>query len=183
MKSAILWLMGLSILVTAGTVYAGTVYQWTDENGVRHFSNTAPPDNVEEVEKTAEKRSTPEAEEQAEQEALREQEEIISNAPDPGTSSTPTLHERDEQRRQERFTKQVDEERKYLENEIARLDKRGMSPSFTQGMKEDTLKPLREQLSLLNADPAAYFRKKEQGGFVRGGRSSRRWDPETSPNN
>ena len=35
-----------SVLVT-GLLYAGSVYYWMDENGVRHYSNTGIPNDVE----------------------------------------------------------------------------------------------------------------------------------------
>ena len=43
------WLIAIlfvSVFVT-GLLYAGSVYFWTDENGVRHYSNTGLPNGVE----------------------------------------------------------------------------------------------------------------------------------------
>ena len=39
----------LAVLVIASSPVQGLVYQWVDENGVRHYSNTPPPEGVTDV--------------------------------------------------------------------------------------------------------------------------------------
>ena len=43
MKSVCALFAALAILLMTGMSHAETVYFWTDENGVRHFSNTGAP--------------------------------------------------------------------------------------------------------------------------------------------
>ncbi len=172
MKSACVWFMGLLFLLIAGMVQAGTVYYWTDENGVRHFSNTGPPDDVQEVGTKTETRSTAPVE--------AEPEQITDNEPDPGTpvtqedqpGSSPTFRERAEAAQQERLARQSEDERRRLQAEIEQVEQRSLSRTFTEGMRDARLNPLRQQLALLDANPAEYFRMKQEGAFVTGGRTS-----------
>ena len=50
--------MKILLLIAAGCLLAGTlhadIYEWTDENGVKHFTNYAPPDNATVLMKTKE---------------------------------------------------------------------------------------------------------------------------------
>jgi type IV secretory pathway VirB10-like protein len=169
MKNASLWLIGLTVFLIAGLVQAGTVYYWTDENGVRHFSNTGAPTDAAEVGTTTEKVTAPapDVEEQTEKAVEQEQDEIISNAPDSGTS-TPTVRERAEQAERERIARQAEDERRRLEAEIGQVEQRSLSSTFTEGMRAARLDPLRQQLALLDADPAQYFRMKRDGAFAPG---------------
>ena len=43
------WVIAILLIsvFVAGPLYAGSVYFWTDENGVRHYSNTGIPNDVE----------------------------------------------------------------------------------------------------------------------------------------
>ncbi|MGV7223482.1 MAG: DUF4124 domain-containing protein [Nitrospinales bacterium] len=43
------WCIVLSILLTVSSPLYGGIYSWTDENGVKHFSNTAPSQDAEDV--------------------------------------------------------------------------------------------------------------------------------------
>jgi hypothetical protein len=172
MKSAFVWFAGLMALLIGSTVYAGTVYEWTDENGVRHFSNTGAPAEVEAIATTAEETAAPEVEEKAAQEAQQEQDEILSDAPAQGTP-TPSVREQAEQLQQERLSRQVEQERKRLEAEIAQIDNLSVGVSFTPGMKAARMEPLKEQLDLLNSNPEQYFRMKREGAFTQSGRRSR----------
>ena len=187
MKTIVMWLAALAVLCPAGMSSAETVYYWTDENGVRHFSNTGAPADVEEVGSIAGSISPPEPEEQGEapegpvEQAPREgaeqppegsdQDEALANAPGSG-SSAPTVREKFDQARRDQVARQAEAERRRLEGQIAQLEGRGLSSTFTEGMRSAQLEPLREQLALLDADPVQYFRMKQQGAFVQGGRTS-----------
>jgi hypothetical protein len=172
MKSANLWFTGLAVLLITSLVQAGTVYQWTDENGVRHFSNTGAPTDAAGVNATAEQTSPQnvdpptESAVQTEQDAVDpDQEPPLSNDP---TKGTPTVQERAEQLERERLARQAEEERRILEAEIVQVEQRGLSRTFTEGMRAARLEPLKEQLALLDADPAQYFRMKRDGAFAPG---------------
>lgn len=171
MKSAFVWLAALIVLFSTGMLNAQNVYEWTDENGVRHFSNTGAPADVDEVGTTAEKVAPPAVEEQEAQEAAGEENEVLSNAP-PSGSSSQTVRERAEEAQREQVAKRAEDERQRLQNEISQIEQRGLSRTFTEGMRANQLQPLREQLALLDADPVQYFRMKQSGAFNQAGRTS-----------
>ncbi len=171
MKSAFMWLAALIVLFSTGMLNAQNVYEWTDENGVRHFSNTGAPADVDEVGTTAEKVAPPAVEEQEAQEAAGEENEVLSNAP-PSGSSSQTVRERAEEAQREQVAKRAEDERQRLQNEISQIEQRGLSRTFTEGMRANQLQPLREQLALLDADPVQYFRMKQSGAFNQAGRTS-----------
>jgi hypothetical protein len=172
MKLVNLWFTGLAVLLITGLVQAGTVYQWTDENGVRHFSNTGAPDDAAGVNTTAEQSSPQNVDPPTESAVDPEQGAVdpeqappLSNTPNIGT---PTVRERAEELERERLARQADEERRILEAEIVQVEQRGLSRTFTEGMRAARLDPLKEQLALLDADPAQYFRMKREGAFAPG---------------
>ncbi len=179
MKTVCVWLAVLAVFCVTDMSSAETVYYWTDENGVRHFSNTGAPADVEEVGSIAGSISPPEPKEQIEasegpiEQAPGESDpgEAQANAPGSG-SSAPTAREKFEQAQRDQVARQAEEERRRLEGQIAQIEGRGLSSTITEGMRAAQLEPLKEQLALLDADPAQYFRLKQQGAFVQGGRTS-----------
>jgi hypothetical protein len=68
----------------------------------------------------------------------------------------------------ERIARQAEDERRRLESEIAQVEQRSLSRTFTEGMRSARLSPLKEQLALLDADPVQYFRMKREGAFAPG---------------
>ena len=59
------WIIAIlfaSVFVT-GLLYAGSVYYWTDDNGVRHYSNTGIPNDVEAADVRPEEVPAPQASE------------------------------------------------------------------------------------------------------------------------
>ena len=159
-------IMLLSLMFT-GQLLAGSVYFWTDENGVRHYSNTGIPDEVREADVRPEEVSpTPSAEQSSTDDADTNKDatpnEPSEGEPDEAGGGTPgSAGEEDD----ERLAEKVGQERARLEAEIKRIKGRAMSKTFTQGMRDAQLRPLEEQLALLNADPKRYFRMKRQGAF------------------
>lgn len=155
----LVWLMVSSPLV------ADSVYTWTDENGVRHFSNTGLPDEAQDaVEHFEEIPSgpTPELNELSGDESVRE------NPPeeeDVETSEEEAAAAGGKQQMDARLAARVEKERQRLEAEIKRIEGLAIGKSFTPGMKDAQIAPLKEQLALLEADPERYFRMKRQGAF------------------
>lgn len=172
MKSACVWFIGLVVLFSAGMVQAGTVYYWTDENGVRHFSNTGPPDDALEVGTETETRSNPAVDAAPEPTTGNEQGQVPPDPQQDQESSSPTFRERAEAAQQERLAGQAEDERRRLQAEIEQVEQRSLSRTFTEGMRDARLDPLRRQLALLDSNPAEYFRMKQEGAFTSGGRTS-----------
>lgn len=155
------WLILLALMAVAASLHAGTVYTWTDANGVRHFGNTDVPDGAEAILTTPDDTAppVPDTAETTPGQAPPEN----SAAPPAGqvAESPPEAQEEapaDEDAR-------VAEERALLEAEIKRVEGRAISRTFSQGMKQGRLRPLYARLSLLNSDPEKYFQMKDRGSF------------------
>jgi hypothetical protein len=151
----------------AGQILAGSVYYWTDENGVRHYSNTGVPEHVMEADVRPEEASSPPAGQISEADSDTNAEGSPNNPPEgesgePGDGAAPGPAD---EATDDRMAQRVEKERARLEAEIKRIKNRGMSRTFTEGMRDNLLRPLEEQLALLNADPERYFRMKRQGAF------------------
>ncbi|MCB2168455.1 MAG: DUF4124 domain-containing protein [Deltaproteobacteria bacterium] len=146
-----------SVLVT-GQLYAGSVYYWTDDNGVRHYSNTGIPDDVEAVDVQPEEAPSPQAFETSD----------ISDTDSEPSDMTPSerdAEQADEKQTDDRLAAKVEKEQQRLESEIKKIKGFSIGKSFSPGMKSAMIKPLEEQLALLQADPERYFRMKRQGAF------------------
>ena len=55
------------------------------------------------------------------------------------------------------LSEKIEAERTRIEAQMDAIRNRGMGGGFTQGMKDNLLKPLQDKLDLLNSDPEAYF--------------------------
>jgi hypothetical protein len=157
-----------SVFVT-GQLYAGSVYYWTDENGVRHYSNTGIPDGVEAADVRPEEAPSPQAPETSD----------ISDTDSEPPDTTPSEDDAEqadpdgegETRMDDRMAARAEKEKQRLESEIKKIKGLSIGKSFTQGMKDARIRPLQEQLALLQADPQRYFRMKRQGAFQSSGSS------------
>jgi hypothetical protein len=153
----------LSFLI-AGSMEAASVYYWTDENGVRHYSNIGVNDDNQDAEIRFEEiapevnRSEPEdGVETKVDEGIEEPEAGVPGKDAPVVSGDEEIDAR--------MAARIVKERRRLENEIKRIEGLAIGTSFTPGMKDAQIRPLVEQLALLDADPKRYFRMKNQGAF------------------
>jgi hypothetical protein len=55
------------------------------------------------------------------------------------------------------LSEKIEAERTRIEAQMDAIRNRGMGGGFTQGMKDNQLKPLQDKLDLLTSDPEAYF--------------------------
>ena len=55
------------------------------------------------------------------------------------------------------LSEKIEAERTRIEAQMDAIRNRGMGGGFTQGMKDNLLKPLQDKLDLLTSDPEAYF--------------------------
>ena len=178
----------------------GTIYYWTDDNGVRHFTNKSRPEDVENVGRRLEKARPAKTDQEARAETERtgiiyywtddngvrhftnkgrpegvdnvgQRKEAVS--PDPTgdlvIEKSQTKENAEDQNRQQvreaRMERQVEAERQRLQDEIDKIDNLAIGVSFTQGMKDNRMRPFKEQLALLNEDPEKYFQMKRNGAF------------------
>ena len=159
------WLIAIlfaSVFVT-GLLYAGSVYFWTDENGVRHYSNTGIPDDVEAADGRPEEDPAPQASESSD---ITDTDREPPDMPPPEGDTEETDPDAEgEKQMNDRLAARAEKEKQRLESEIKKIKGLSIGKSFTQGMKDARIRPLQEQLALLQADPERYFRMKRQGAF------------------
>ncbi len=156
------------VMMAAGPLLADSVYFWTDEAGVRHYSNTGIPPGVQESSERPEEFSpapSPESNDASGNDS--------ASKPSPDTWSGDTPEEKEAaadstKKMDKRLAARVEKERARLGAEIKRIQNLSIGNSFTPGMKDAMVKPLEEQLALLNADPERYFRMKREGAFDNG---------------
>ena len=55
------------------------------------------------------------------------------------------------------LSEKIEAERTRIEAQMDEIRNRGMGGGFTQGMKDNQLKPLQDKLDRLNSDPEGYF--------------------------
>lgn len=158
------WVLALLLvsLTFAGPLVAGSVYSWTDEDGVRHYSNTGIPDEVVEADVQPEENAPSQTSEASEETDVDANE---GASPESLTDGDDTAETAPDAQGTARFEARVAKERQRLEAEIKMIKGLSIGKSFTQGMKDARIRPLQEQLSLLNADPKRYFRMKREGAF------------------
>ena len=55
------------------------------------------------------------------------------------------------------LSEKIEAERTRIEAQMDEIRNRGMGGGFTEGMRDNLLKPLQDKLDLLTSDPEAYF--------------------------
>lgn len=161
-----LLICGVLTLLAAASA-ASNIYYWTDENGVRHFSNTGIPEGVDDVEEAPEQVTVtpPDLTEDADATGGG------ADATDPGSGDqnapSPELNEQTLKARERRYedarqtyNQRISDERDQLESQIEAIENRSPSRYFTEGMRESQLSPLKTRLNRLNEDPEGYLNQK-----------------------
>jgi hypothetical protein len=140
---------------------AADLYYWTDENGIRHYSNTGMPEDARQVGTIPEERPSAVTVDTG-RDHLGEALESYQSDSDADTEGDAQESER-RQRRAERGEREIESERQRLQEEIRTVENLSIGKSFTQGMKDHRAGLLKRQLALLNTDPARYFDLKSKG--------------------
>ncbi|BBO69522.1 hypothetical protein DSCA_34520 [Desulfosarcina alkanivorans] len=145
--TALLFLLG-------GTATAGTIYTWTDADGVKRYSNSQPPEDARDVQTIEEIQYDQGAEDQRRQEFDRMVQEASEDADrhfETRAREKEQQAEASRQRRQEAKDRQIEEARAELLKEMDAIQDRGYSATFTQGMKENLIKAVQEKIDQLEA--------------------------------
>ena len=146
-------IMILAFAVGAG---AGAVYSWTDENGVRVFSDTPPADGAKDLVQT-DKIVTDETENQKSKAAYNRMVEQAKRQAMETNEAAQEQKDRTAARRKaqenDAITEKRNAEMQRLRAEIAKIRARGLGPNFTQGMKDNMIKQIKEQMAALSNTP------------------------------
>jgi len=140
------------ILLIGNTVPAGTIYTWTDADGVKHYSNQQPPEGNENVQTIGEVQYDEAGADRNRQEYDRMVEEASQKADrhfDQQAREKANQQAERQQQQQEEKDRRIAEQRAVLEKQIEALRNRALSTSFTIGMRDNLIRQLQEKIDQL----------------------------------
>lgn len=145
---------GLIASIMLGDVaLAGTIYTWTDADGVRRYSNAQPPENAENIKIIDEFKTDRDKSDQLRQEYDRMVEEASQEADrhfEKDAERKAKARQAAQQRKNEKHDQQLEQERQKLQKEIESIQNRGLGPTFSAGQKEYLIKQIQEQLNQID---------------------------------
>mgnify|MGYP000336130874 CR=1 FL=1 len=154
----------IGLLVVVGsflwvnTALAGTIYTWTDANGVRRYSNAKPPEGAENVRTIDEIQTDQNDSDQVRQEFNRMVEEASQEADrhfEKEAQKKAEAAQAAQQREQEKRIEALRQERQKLQQEIESIRNRGLSTTFSAGQKAYLIEQVQEKIDQINKEIAA----------------------------
>lgn len=156
-------------LLFCGIATAGTIYTWTDADGVKQYSNSQPPDDAQNVQAVEEVDAGQEEVDAGQKDEDLQRQEFDRMAEEAGKEADQHFEEQAEknakeaeaerQRQLEPQNRRVEEELKALRKEAVDIQNRGLGLTYSAGMKENQLKLVQEKIDLLQSDPESYFKQ------------------------
>jgi hypothetical protein len=138
------------------TVIAGTIYMWTDADGVMRYSNSEPPEDAENVQTIQEIQYDQRGDDQLRQEYDRMVEDASQNADRHFEKQAQQKAEEaaaERQKKQDAQTRRIEQERAQLQKAIDDLEGRALSPTFSAGQKAYLIKQVEERIDQLESNP------------------------------
>ena len=158
----ILVLSGL-VLLFITDLNADNIYSWTDENGVRQHSNTAPGKDAKDVKIIKEIPHTQDDEKKSGQDA-NELDRVIDELEAKNRAAKIEREEKEKEieaeknkAAQDKLNKKTQTEKERLQNEIRRIEQLASGGTFSLAMKKSKIKEYQEKLDLLERSPEEYF--------------------------
>lgn len=140
------------LLLAGNTALAGTIYTWTDADGVRRYSNSQPPEDADNVQTIEEIQYEQRDDDQGRREFDRMAEES-GEAADRHFEEQARKKERaaeaERQRQVEEKSLEDAEERANLQKQIEDIQARGLGPNFSAGQKDNLIRQVQEQIDQL----------------------------------
>lgn len=147
--------------------YAGKVYSWTDENGVKQYSNTEPAGGVGDVEITDEMPGDPRYSDKN-----QERQKIIDGLKSRNQAAEDERKIEEEKREakkaeekaksQKEISGKVQAEKNRLLAEINTYEQRAVGPTFSLALKNSIIQKLKDKLALLEESPETYFESQDK---------------------
>lgn len=136
---------------------ADTIYQWTDKNGVEKFSNEPPPEEV--VDYKIHQTQSPQDKKNNGNNRRSTYDHMINNASEEAeqlererkmkAASQEAQKKRIQAKNRE---KRIQAERQRLQRKIDALKKRGLSPTFSKGMRQSQIEKIERQIEKLETN-------------------------------
>lgn len=162
MHRSVFFSLTAMFFLLGNTVVADTIFTWTDADGVKRFSNSQPPEDVENVQTIREIQADPDGADRNRQEFERMAEQAGREADrhfEEQAEKKARAAEAERQQQLDALDRKIEVERARLQQEIAAIDGRGLGPNFTTGMKDNLIGQIQEKIDRLENNPDNYFRK------------------------
>ncbi len=154
----ILWLCGQCLLFVPD-LKAGSIYTWTDENGVKRYSNAAPNKDPKHVKVIDEIPHTQADKEQSRQNSER-LEQVLGELEAAEIEREKKNKKIDAEKKKtaiDTLNKKVLLEKERLQNEIRRIEQLAIGRPYSIAMKKSKIKEYQDKLDLLERSPEEYF--------------------------
>lgn len=148
----------IAICFAAQGICGDKIYTWTDENGIKQYSDQ-PPENIDDYD-TFEPR-TSQGEPSGNQpgnevrstykKMIQEVERENLQADQQKAEEARQKKLREKERADAARKEKIQAERDLLQKQIDALNARALSPTFTQGMRDNLIKKLKEQMDALES--------------------------------
>ncbi len=139
----------LLVLLLSMPAFGDTIYIWTDKDGVKRFSDQ-PPTDVQKFETVQGEKSGTEEENRQGLQEMYDQVERENREADQRRAQREAAHKAEAERKAEAAKQaSIKAERDRLQQQIDALNQRGLSPTFTQGMRDNQIKALQKQIDEL----------------------------------
>ena len=163
MKYLPILVLSLLVLLFITDLNADNIYSWTDENGVRQYSNTAPGNDAKDVEIIKEIPHTQDDEKKSGQDA-NELDRVLDELEAENRAAEIEREEKDKKieaeknkAAQDKLNKKIQTEKERLQNEIRRIEQLALGGTFSLAMKKSKIKEYQEKIDLLEHSPEEYF--------------------------
>jgi len=155
MKYLPILVLSVLVLLFITDLNADNIYSWTDENGVRQHSNTAPGEDAKDVKIIKEIPHTQDDERKSRQREAENRAAEIEREIEREENDKKIEAEK-KKAAQDKLNKKIQAEKERLQNEIRRIEQRS-TRNFSLGMKKSKIKEYQEKLDLLERSPEEYF--------------------------
>lgn len=152
MRKTTLLTMTACLIIIGHTSLAGTIYTWTDADGVKRYSNSQPPEDAQNVQTIDEVEYDETEADSSRREFDRMVEEASEEADrhfDQQARQKARQDAKRERSQKEARAQQISEEKARLMNEIEAIQNRALGPNFTQGMRDNLVRQLQEKIDQL----------------------------------
>lgn len=139
-------------LLAGNTALAGTIYTWTDADGVKRYSNSQPPEDADNVQTIDEVQYDERGADQRRKDFDRMAEEAGEDADrhfEEQARKKQQTAEVQRQRQQAEKARQVAEEQAKLQKQIEAVQARGLGPNFSAGQRDNLVRQLQKQIDQL----------------------------------
>ncbi len=163
MKGKMIVCFSVLVFLLTTDLSAG-IYSWTDENGVKQFSNTGPDQTAKDVEVHQEIKSADPAEGKN---VRSDGGEWDDNAPKGNSIYDDLAREKElrkqkseaerKQAAQEEWEQKIRAEKERLQGEIDRIQQLAVGPSLSIALKNARIKQFQDKLNTLEKSPEEYF--------------------------